>query len=221
MVALTVAEFSRPMSTQVLHDGRGGQHAGGRREADQHGRGDRAAVATAAEKMHTAASAVAGDARCTPAGSQSVALRDLVGEKPAEELRGNAERQRQRGDHAQFRLLEAMALVQVGGQPGDAEIERGAVRHVGHAQQQHVAMRMQLAPERPTARMGRLGRPVGDDQRALGFVRGGMRGGLVAKPAMPGDDPDEAHAAERHQDGAPAYVTNSGVTMAVVSAAEA
>ena len=58
----------------------------------------------------------------------------------------------------------------------------------------------------PASRVRCVGRSIGHDQRALGFVRGRMRGGLVTKPPQPQRDPHEAHATEDHQDGAPAHV---------------
>ena len=109
MVALTVAECSRPMSTQVLHDdavvsmqvatvsanstaavfGSGRQRGG-----DDEQRGH----------------AVPNDAGRATAGAESEAHDDLVGPEAAEELRADGQRQRQRGQHAELRALEAVML---------------------------------------------------------------------------------------------------------------
>ncbi len=91
-------------------------------------------------------------------------LADQVREESAEELRGHAQDQRQRGDESERALLEAVPVLEVGRQPRDAEVERGAVRHVEQAQQPHVAIAQQGHPERETVRMRRVRGTVREDQ---------------------------------------------------------
>src|SRR3954463_16390046 len=98
-----------------------------------------------------------------------------------------------------------MALFQVRGQPGDAEIKDHAVRHIHDAHREHVPIAKEASPILPPACMTDVGRPFGDDGLKFRFADRAMLRWLVAEPGVPDRDPYETDRSEGHEDGSPRH----------------
>ena len=93
--------------------------------------------------------------------------RQPVGDQAAEQIAGHADDQRKSGEDAQRCGVEPVPLLQVGRQPGDAEVEDHAVRDVHDAQREHVPACEAARPVRPARRVAAVGGPLGDDRLAV------------------------------------------------------
>ena len=93
---------------------------------------------------------------------------DIAQLDAAQQIAGNADQQRKSGKQAEACRVETVALFQVRRQPGDAEVEDHAVRHVHHGERDHVPARGEAAPVGHPARVRDIGRPILHDRLQLG-----------------------------------------------------
>lgn len=179
-----------------------GEHGAGDGEGDEANGGDGMVHEGGADHGEAGAEiAEAADPGATE--TQAETPRGEIGGRAAEEIAEHANDEWKAGEKTEGERGEAVFLFQIGGQPGDAEIERAAVGNVGEAERQGVAMSEEPAPVSP-ALVGRRGLDAaGDDEVVFGGVDRWVLGGVVAEPTMPDEAPDETDGAEDDEDAAP------------------
>src|SRR5262249_51899938 len=120
----------------------------------------------------------------------------------ARDVAENTQQQGQSSEEPELRAREPADLLEVGGKPGDHEVETVPVGEVRGAERRDAPASDQGAPAEPAVAGGR--QPAFRlDLAALGGADGPMLPRLVAEPAVPAPSPEEPDRAEENEDRPP------------------
>ena len=194
-VAAADVDDGAPGRAEGEHAGRhGGGDAPGRELGLRGGRG---------QQHGGAGDEVGGGADAHAPEAQPKAPCSGIGGQSAEQVGHGAQQQGQAGEKAQAHGAEAVLLLEISRQPGDAEVEAKAVGEIHEAQRQGVAVPQQLLPVGPACVMPAAWIPTCGDLFQLRRIHRRMLLGIIPEPTVPGDGPHDAGDAKKQKGPAP------------------